>query len=131
MQDVLADLLHGGDAVGFEIGSGLCCDLLGDIFGEGVEAVVLGDEIRLAVDLDEHADFGAGQDGLGDDAFLGFAICLLRGAGRAFFAQHIDGGFEVAIGLGERAFAFHQTGIGLFAEGFDELGVDDLGHGKS
>ena len=92
-----------------------------------MEALVFSDEIRLAVHLDEHADFRAGQDGLGDDAFIGIAVGFLRGAGRAFFTQHVDGGLEIAVGLSEGALAFHQAGIGFFAESLDELGVDDNG----
>ena len=50
-----------------------------------VEAVVLRDEVGLAIHLDEHADFRAGQDGLGDDAFLGVAIRLSSRRWRRLF----------------------------------------------
>ena len=83
---------------------------------------VLRHEVGFAIHLDEHADLRAGQDRLCDDAFLGVAVRLFRGAGGAFLAEHIDRGFEVAIGFGEGALALHQTGVGFLAERFDELG---------
>ena len=129
-EHVLADLLHGSDPVGFEIDVGLGRDLPGEVIGESAELVVLRDEVRLAVHFHEHADLGAGQNGLGNNAVLRFPIRLLRRASSAFFAEDIDGCFEVAIGLGERALALHEPGVGLFTEGLYELGVDDGGHGK-
>ena len=40
-----------------------------DVLGERGEVVVAGDEVGLAVDLDEHADPAVGVDVVGDQAF--------------------------------------------------------------
>ena len=130
-EHVLADLLHGGDAVGLEIHVGLGRDLLREVIGERAELVVLRHEVRLAVHFHEHTDLRAGQDRLGDDAILRFAVRLLRGTGGALLAEDIDGSLKIAIGLGERTLALHETGVGLFAESLYELGIDDGGgHGN-
>ena len=122
--DVLANLRHDGDAVGFDVRVRIRRKFLCDVVAESAEAVVLRDKIRLAIDLHQHADFGAGRDVLGDDAFVRRAIRFFRGGRDAFFAQIFHGGFDVAFGLDERLFAIHQARAGHFAELADACSSD-------
>ena len=61
-------LLHCSHTIRFQIDFRMVRDLTGDLVAECAEGVVLRHEIRLAIDLYEHADLGAGQNGLRDDA---------------------------------------------------------------
>ena len=105
-------------------------DLQGHVLDEGAEAFVAGDEVGLAIDFDEHADFVADMDVGADDAFLGFAAGFFRGGGGAFFAQDGFGGGEVALGFDEGFLAVHHACAGFFAELFDEVGGDFGGGGS-
>lgn len=91
-----------------------------DVLYEGLEVVVFGDEVGLAVDFDEDAGLGGFIDVSGDDAFLGFAVCLLHCFGLAFFAEELDGCFEVAVGFLEGVLALHHAHTGGFTEFFNE-----------
>ena len=59
----------------------------GDVAGERDEVVVLGDEVGVAVDLDERADLAVGVDVGLDGALGGLAAGELGGAGDALLAQ--------------------------------------------
>ena len=125
--DVLADLGDGGDAVGFQVSRRAVGDLLREVIAEGLELVVLGDEVGLAVDFEEDADLGAGGDVLGDDAFVGGAVGLLRGAGDAFLAEPVHGEIEVAVVLSEGFLAVHQACAGHLAQ-LADVGSGDFSH---
>ena len=79
-------LLGGTSSASRRHGRGGRGDLQRDIAGEGDEVLVLGDEVGLAVDLDQHADLAVGVD-VGLDRALGgrrarrswiFLPCLTR-----------------------------------------------------
>ena len=77
--------------------------------------------------FDEHAHLALQVDVGSHDAFLGGATPFAFGFGDAFFAQDRFGGFEVAVGFGQGAFAVHHARVGFVAQGFDELGIN-FGH---
>ena len=55
--------------------------------------------------------------GLGNHyAFLGFAVFALGCFGDAFFAQRVNGAFEIAGGFFEGFFTIHHTCAGHFAQ---------------
>src|SRR3546814_8018421 len=80
---------------------------------------VLGDEVGLGVDLDQHGL--AGFPGHRDAALGGDAAGLLVGLGQARLAQQLGGGIDVAAGLGQRLLAFHPAGAGRSEEHTSEL----------
>ena len=75
-------------------------DLDREVADELLELVGARDEVRLAVDLDEHADAAAGVDVARDEALAGVAAGLLGGRGEAPLAQQRGRLLEVAVGLG-------------------------------
>ena len=99
---------------------------LGDGLGEGEEVGVLGDEVGLGVDLDQHGL--AAVLGDRDAAFGGDAAGLLVGLGQARLAQPLGGGVDVAVVLGERLLALHHAGAGALAQFLDQ-GCGDFCHG--
>ena len=102
-----------------------------DVFRKRTELVVAGDKIRLAVDLDHHADFAADVNIALDEAFLGDAVSLLGGRRRAFFAQQRDGFLDVTVGFNQGAFAVHETRTCVGAQLIDHLGRDRDGSAHS
>src|SRR5215218_2549200 len=105
-------------------------DVQGDLVGESLELVGLGDEVGLAVELDEHAELGGQvrvrgvQVGV-DDALGGAVAGPLLDAGLAGLAQDLLGPLEVAVGVLQRLLAVHHPCPGGVAEGLD-LGGRDL-----
>ena len=95
---------------------------LGDGVGEGEEVLVLGDEVGLGVDLDQHGL--AAVLGDRDAAFGGDAAGLLVGLGQARLAQPLGCGVDVAVVLGERLLALHHAGAGALAQFLDQGGGD-------
>ena len=95
---------------------------VGDLLGGGDEVLALGDEVGLALELDEDAR-GVG-DQTGGRLALGAA---LRRLGGALDAQDLDGLVEVAVGLVERLLAVHHAGAGLLAELLD-VGSGEVSH---
>ena len=98
----------------------------GDELGQGVglrlELLTAGDEVGLALELDEGADLAV--DGEGDDA-LGVLPVAALGAGRqALFAQPLLGGLEVAaVGL-QGPLGVHHPGASRLAQRLDILGSE-------
>jgi hypothetical protein len=100
---------------------------VGQLFGERAEVLRAGDEVGLAVDLEEHGalhghvrhdqPFGSRAPGLG------------RRRGQALLAEDLPGLFEVSLGLHERLLAVHHSSTGFGAEVGDEFGRDF--HGAS
>ena len=101
---------------------------LGGFTGEGLEAVVARNEVGLGIHFDDGGVMARRFDG--DEALGGNAAGLLGGLGQALLAQPVDGGFDVAIRLVQRALAVHHARAGLFAELFHQCG-GDVGHGES
>ena len=98
------------------------CDVQGDLAGELEEVVVARDEVRLALDLDHHADLAVRVDVGGDRALRRRAPAPLRGGGLALHAKDLDGLVHVAGGLDERALGVHHRGAGALAERLDVCG---------
>ena len=120
-QDVLADLGHLRGAQLLEVGARLSQFELGQFTGELQKLLVLGDEVGLAVDLNQHAGLGVGLDVVGDDALIGLSTGLLGGLDRSLRTEHVDGGLDVAIGLNKGFFAVHQACAGHAAKLRDEF----------
>ena len=74
-----------------------------DLVGQGDERLALGDEVGLAVELDQGADAVAGVGG--DQAVGGGAALALGDALQALDAQDLGGLVAVAVGLVERLLA--------------------------
>src|SRR5690606_22679145 len=96
---------------------------LGDLLGESEEVLVLGDEVGLGIDLDQHGLVASLRQH--DAALGGDATGLLVGLGQAGLAEELHGGVDVAGVLGERLLALHHAGAGALAQ-FLDLGGGDL-----
>src|SRR3954451_20705968 len=97
-------------------------DVHRDLAGEGLEVLVAGHEVGVAVDLDEHADLAVGVDVGGDGALGGLAAAHLQGLVAEADTQQLDGLVEVAVGLRERTLALHHARARPVAELLDLLG---------
>ena len=111
---------HSGGSRGLEkaldgIGPG-SGDLLGDLLDELGENIVLGNEVRLTIDLNQNTHFAGRLDERNDRAFLGMTGSLLAGAGNTLLTQERLGLLDVAACLGEGTLAIHHSGVGLFPE---------------
>src|SRR5215204_344451 len=115
----IRDLLL-GDVAGERAGG----DVERDVAGEGHEVVVAGDEVGVAVDLDEHADLGVAVDVGLDRALGGLAAAHLLGLDAEADAQQLHGLVEVAVGLLEGLLALHHPRARPVAELLDQLGRD-------
>ena len=94
-----------------------------DAVGEGDEPVALGDEVGLAVELEQRAALALLDDG-GDEAVAGRAPLALRDALEALDAQDLDGLVVVAVGLDEGVLAVGHARAGGLAELLDVRGGD-------
>src|SRR6185503_2203103 len=81
---------------------------------EVLELLVLGDEIGLAVDLDDRAL--AVVDGDPDQALGRGTAGFLGGGGEPLGAEPVDRGLHLAAGLAERLLAIHHAGAGALAQ---------------
>src|SRR5947207_871764 len=88
----------------------------------GADLRAFGDEIGLAVQLDDRAH--AALDGHLDGAVLCFPPGALGGAGQALGAEPVLGRLDVAARLLERRPAVEHPGAGLLAQRGDVLGRD-------
>ena len=95
-----------------------------DLVGQRLEVGALGDEVGLAVELDQRAALG------GDQAVGRVALGALADVLGALDAQELDGLVEVAVGLLERLLAVHHSGAGEVAELLD-VGGGEVRHGAS
>src|SRR5262249_50848424 len=92
-----------------------------DVAGELEEFLVAGDEVRLAVDLDESADSPVEVDVVPDRALGRFALAALGRLRLALHAKELDRLGNVALGLLERALALHHARARLVAKRLDVL----------
>src|SRR4051812_28229258 len=89
--------------------------------GQLHEVGVLGDEVGLAVELEQRAVLAD------DDAVRGGALEALADVLGALDPQELDGLVVVAVGLGERLLAVHHAGAGGVAETLD-VGGGEVSH---
>src|SRR5205085_7557127 len=71
-----------------------------DVPDEVLELLVLGDEVRLRVDLDNRAALAL--NGNSDEAFRSGAPSLFGGSRKTLGAEPVDRGSHVAVGLADR-----------------------------
>src|SRR5580704_10402533 len=79
------------------------------------------DEVRLAVDFDDHADFATSMDVVADETFRRLALRLLGGRRLSLLAKDVDRLLDVGARLHERGAAIRETGSGPFAQFFHEV----------
>ena len=95
-------------------------DELGQRIGLRLELLTAGDEVGLALQLDERADLAV--DGEGDNALRVLPVTALGAGGESLLAQPLLGGFHVAsVGL-EGPLGVHHPGAGRLAQRLDILG---------
>ena len=88
--------------------------------GLGLEQVAPGDEVGLALELDDRADVAVDLEG--DEALVVLAVVAL-GAGReTLLTEVLLGGLDVAIGGFERLLAVHHPSARALSQGLDILG---------
>src|SRR3954451_14214697 len=104
-------------------------DVQGEVLGELDEVVVLGDEVGVALDLDEHADLAGRVDVGLDGALGGLATGELADLVAHLDAEDLLGLGGVAVGLGQGVLAVHHAGAGLLAKGLDVGRADRGAHG--
>src|ERR671933_1726347 len=93
----------------------------GDFAGEGLELVVPGDEVGLAVDLDEHADLARRVDVARDDPLRRGPLAPAGGLGLPADPQDLDRLLDVATRLLERRLAVHHPRARAVAQGLHVL----------
>ena len=94
-------------------------DVQRDVAREGDEVLVARDEVGVAVDLDEHAGLAVRVDVGLDGALGGLAAAHLERLVAEADAQQLDGGVDVAAGLGQRRLAIHHSRARLVAQLLD------------
>src|SRR5579875_3758306 len=94
---------------------------------EPLELGRLGDEVGLAVHLDEDADLPARVDVGADRTVGGCARRLLRRLGEPALAQQTERALEVAAALRKRLLAVEEAGAGALAQVLDELEAHGCG----
>src|SRR5215216_4082302 len=99
-------------------------DVQCDLAGERDEVVVAGDEVGVAVDLDEDADLAVAVDVGLNGALGGLAAAHLERLVAEADAQQLDGLVDVAVGLLERLLALHHPRARPVAELLDQPGRD-------
>src|SRR6185437_3288613 len=114
-----------GDVIAADVGDGRGGgDLQGDVARELDEVLVVGDEVGVAVDLDQHADARAGVDVGLHGALGGLALAEILDLLALLHAQDLDRPVDVALGLGEGFLAVHHARAGALAQRLDVLGCD-------
>ena len=89
----------GRDVIGIRVQRRQTGDLDGEVADELLELLRPGDEVRLAVHLDEDAEAAARVDVAADQALAGVAVGLLGGRGEPALAQHAGRLLEVPVGV--------------------------------
>src|SRR5215217_2452085 len=97
-------------------------DVQREVAREADEVVVAGDEVRLAVDLHQHADLAVRVDVGLNGALGGLALAALLRLGGALHPQRLDRLLDVAIRLDEGLLALHHPCAGALAQGLHVLG---------
>ena len=87
-----------------------------DRVGEGLEIIVLGDEVGLGVDFEYYRRLAVIGNTHLDRAVGGNPPGFLVGLGRAGLAHQFGGGVDIATGFDQRFLAFHHARTGSFAQ---------------
>ena len=107
-------LTHGGGEQRVEVGGAGSNGGSQDLVGEVDELLVLGDEVGLGVNLDQHADGAVGL--CGQQASGGLAALALGQGLQALQADDLEGLLGVAVGLGQSLLDIHHAGAGLLTQ---------------
>src|ERR1019366_1802363 len=92
-------------------------DLHGDLAREGDEVLVLGHEVGVAVDLDQHPHLGSGVHICLNRPLRGRALAEILDLLPLLDAQDLDRLLDVALGLGEGLLAVHHPRACALAQG--------------
>ena len=92
-------------------------DGLGHFLGEALELVRGGDEVGLALQLDDGAEIAV--DDQGDGALGVFTVGALGSLAEALLTEPLAGGFHVAVVGLEGLLGIHHAGAGCLAQGLD------------
>ena len=95
-----------------------------DVADKALELGGLGDEVGLAVDLDQHADAAAHVDVGLHNALSRDAAGLLLSRSDALLAEPLHCLFHIAVALGERLLALHHANAGRFTQFLDLCSSD-------
>src|SRR5215207_1479414 len=106
-------------------------DVQRDLAREADEVVVPGDEVGVAVDLDEHADLAVAVDVGLDRPLGGLPAAHLQRLVAEPDAQQLDGLVDVAVRLRKRRLAVHHAGAGAVAQLLDFLRRRAVAHFSS
>src|SRR5439155_12090607 len=113
-----------GNVLARDVGGVRRGDLHREVFDERLERVGFRDEVRLAVDLDEHAELGAGVVDVGaDDALLRLPMGPPRRLGEPSLPEVLDRSLQVPPLLLEGLLAVHHPRPRPVAELLHELGA--------
>src|SRR6266704_3215715 len=96
-------------------------DVHGDVVRKLLERLGARHEVRLAIQLHEHADLPAGVNVASYEPFRRFAHGFLCGRSLSFLSQDRDGLLDVAACFHERGAAIRETGIRPLAQFLYEL----------
>src|SRR5271165_2399149 len=99
-------------------------DLHRHLAGERDEVVVLGDEVGVAVHLDQHAHLGAGVHVGLDRPLRGGSLAEVLDLLALLHAQDLDRLVDVPLGLGEGLLAVHHPRAGALPQGLHVLRCD-------
>src|SRR6185437_8715333 len=114
-----------GDVLAGDIGHGRRCgDLHGHIAGEADEVLVGGDEVGIAIDLDQDPHLGARVDIGLDGALGGGALPEILDLLALLQAQDLDRLLDVVLAFGKRLLAIHHARASSVAQGLHVLGGD-------
>src|SRR4051812_1855848 len=127
--DLVLRLQDGGRNVvpGDPARCGRARDVQREVLHELPELLGVGDEVGLAVDLDERPNGVVEVDVRVDPALVGASPGALGRAREPLLAQELRCAPDVAVGLDQRALAVHHPGAGRVAELLDHRRVD-VGH---
>src|SRR5271165_1313438 len=99
-------------------------DLHGDIARETHEFIVLGDEVGIAVHLEQHPDLGPGMHVRLHDALSRRSLTEILDLLPLLHAQDLDRLLDVTLRLGERLLAVHHAGARPLTQSLHVLRAD-------
>src|SRR3954470_10686996 len=101
-----------------------CCDVHRDVVQQLFEIVSAGNEVALAIELEQHSDLAASMDIARHRPFICASRSFLASRGYPLLAQNNHRLLDVAVRLGKSILAVANGGAGLVAQLFNHLCVN-------